>query len=527
MPNIVPLDMPASYWRGKAQHAQKSGNLQEAVRLYRVALRKQADNATRRDLAQAYADMQCFSASDQLYFENLARDAGDTDSLYGLARNRSLMGDERGMADLLDLYLRLAPCGEQADRARDILWQMPRESNPKKRMRRAEVLCQQAGDHQSEPQECLRRLKRSWKRGKTVEAAQMLCTQYLQQGASEKALRYALAACNMAPQDINARFLLASALYQCKMTQGCRSALRQAQAMCVHPDQAPLFCRYALGLEQADLAVAFLEERLEKAPASIDVMIQLALALRIEGRDPARANELLQTAGALNEDDPVPRTLMSLPMGAEHDASLQMQQTLKLLKRVNSLLREELSPEELHDELISLLRLPMFGLEELAVRLLLQTGDVLGLRMALLSDGLQPMQYAVILNALEALHSPMPCFARVDGRLALLPQKPRPPYDGDLHDLIRRLLRDMSDPPLDLIVREAPPLWRRLPESARRHCAQSRDGVWPAAFAAYLTLCAHGAAAAEKKLSDSKLPRRTRRAYRQLIRRSNRPHEMH
>ena len=124
MPDVIPMQMTAAFWRGKAQRAQRSGDLPEAIRLYRAALRVQESSGVRRELAQVYADAHCFSASERLYLENLAADAEDTDSLYGLARTRSMAGDRQEMADLLDLYLRISPCGEQADHARDILWDM-------------------------------------------------------------------------------------------------------------------------------------------------------------------------------------------------------------------------------------------------------------------------------------------------------------------------------------------------------------------------------------------------------------------
>ena len=112
MPNIVPLDMPAAYWRDKAKHASRAGDYPEAVRLFRAALRKHDDNAIRRELAATYADMHSFLVADRLYMENLARDPADVDSVYGLARSRSLAGEERAMAEILDTYLRAAPCGE-------------------------------------------------------------------------------------------------------------------------------------------------------------------------------------------------------------------------------------------------------------------------------------------------------------------------------------------------------------------------------------------------------------------------------
>ena len=90
MPNIVPLDMPAAYWRDKAKHASRAGDYPEAVRLFRAALRKHDDNAIRRELAATYADMHSFLAADRLYMENLARDPADVDSVYGLARSRRI-----------------------------------------------------------------------------------------------------------------------------------------------------------------------------------------------------------------------------------------------------------------------------------------------------------------------------------------------------------------------------------------------------------------------------------------------------
>ena len=140
MPNIVPLDMPAAYWRDKAKHASRAGDYPEAVRLFRAALRKHDDNAIRRELAATYADMHSFLAADRLYMENLARDPADVDSVYGLARSRSLAGDERAMAEILDTYLRAAPCGEQADHARDILWRLPKAEKEPPRMHRAGAL---------------------------------------------------------------------------------------------------------------------------------------------------------------------------------------------------------------------------------------------------------------------------------------------------------------------------------------------------------------------------------------------------
>ena len=56
MPDVIPMQMTAAFWRGKAQRAQRSGDLPEAIRLYRAALRVQESSGVRRELAQVYAD---------------------------------------------------------------------------------------------------------------------------------------------------------------------------------------------------------------------------------------------------------------------------------------------------------------------------------------------------------------------------------------------------------------------------------------------------------------------------------------
>jgi len=529
MPDIIPLDMPASYWRGKAQQAQRNGSRQEAVRLFRAALRKREDNGIRRDLAQAYADLRCMGASDRLYLENLARDAQDADSVYGLARNRSLVSDERSMADLLDLYLRMAPCGEQADHARDILWQMPRPPKGPRRMRRAEVLFDQASDHFEQTAVCAKLARKSWARGKTSDTAQLLCRLALQENQPRRALRYGMEACRLAPQDMNARLLLASALYQSGMPHACRSALQQAMPLCKGMEQAPLFCQCALGLQQADLAAELAERQLESAPGSADLMLLLALTLRAQDGQEKRAEELLRAAAALDEENPVPRMLLEMPAGSETDAAAQMLQSIRQIQRVGNAAEEDGAENgRMHAELVRLMRLPMPGMVEMAVRLLIKTGDALGLRMVLTENELPPVMCAVILNALEQLREPLPCFARVEGRLCLIPAPPRPPYDADLHDLIRRLLRAMPEGvSLEEVVRRVPPAWRQLPESARRHCAQSRDAVWPNAFSAYLQAANGDDSAAESFINHCPQARRTARAYMQLIRRRNTRNEMH
>lgn len=531
MPEILPLKMPFAYWRQKAQQAQKGGNLPEAARLYRAALRQHGSNALRRELAWVYADMRCLAASDRLYQENLARDAGDTDSLFGLARNRSLAGDTRSMASLLDLYLRLAPCGEQADQARDILWQQPREKRVGPRLCRAQALFNQAADVQDAPEECLRRAKKSWKRGKLPETAKLLCQQYLQRGDARRAFSYANAACRLAPRDMTARQLLATALHEMGMTHGCRAALRQAADLCDTFELLPAFCGCAICLDCADLAAEQAEAWLRRYPDSADLMLLLALTLREDKTAETRVIALARAAEALDGDNPMPRVVREHPRDGRLDGESQIREALAQFQRFREAITTgdpDTLEERLHDGLVQLMRQPLPGMLETAIQLFIKNADALGLRMALTEFDLPPALSGMILSYLETQREPLPCFVRAQGTLVLAPQKPRPPYDADLHDLIRRILFALPETvPLDAVVREVPPLWRRLPVSAQRHCAQSRDGVWRVAFTAYLTLCAGRAAEAREHIAKSKHPRRAGRAFMQLIRRSKRPYEVH
>ena len=528
MPDIIPLDMPAAYWRGKAQQARRVGNPREAVRLYRAALRKQADNAIRRELAEVFGDMRCLSASDRLYLENLARDTSDADSLYGLARNRSLAGDESGMADLLDLFLRLSPCGEQADRARDILWQMPRDTKPAPRKSRAIARFHQAMDAQSQPGRSLRRARQSWSRGKTPETARLLCQLYLSLGRKEQAMKYASIACDLAPEDMIARQLLAVALLANDMPHASRQALKQAAKLCKSIDQLPVFCGCAAYLQQGNLAAELVQEWLAQYPDSADLMLLLASVLWDMPGQEERAKALIREAQALDESNPLAEFMVE---GRDHHPAEQVSQVMRQLQRINEAITDG-PPEEmdqrLHQELVRAMRLPIPGMLETVVTLFMKNEDMLGLRMVMAENELPAMLYGVILSYFQEMKAPLPCFARVNGRLMLLPQKPRPPYDADLHALIHTLLHGLPDAvPLDLVVREVPALWQRLPLSARRHCAQSRDRLWPTAFTAYLLLRAGKADKARERFSDCKCPRRARRAFMQLVRRSKKPYEVH
>ena len=513
MPDVIPMQMTAAFWRGKAQRAQRSGDLPEAIRLYRAALRVQESSGVRRELAQVYADAHCFSASERLYLENLAADAEDTDSLYGLARTRSMAGDRQEMADLLDLYLRISPCGEQADHARDILWDMPRSSRPKKRMRRAETLLYQAEKRRGDPQTCQKLLRRSWRRGHTPMAAQMLCRFSLQSGNAEAALRYAQDAAAMEPDNMEARLLLAASLRQMKMLHACASTLRLAAELCTEPVQMPVFCQYALAIGGAQTAVEMLEKALQKSPASADCMLLLAMTLRVSEINKERAEELLQCAAAIDPDHPKVHMLHNMPSEDQPDPAEQFKQSLEVLQRLGA---EGSDPQRLRDEIFLMMQMPLPGMTSLAAALFLQMGDAYGLRSVLLRGNLPPQQTGMILGALASLGSPLPCLARVDGHMMLLPQQQRPPYDADLHDLLRHLLRELKDSvPLDLVVRETPAAWYALPESIRRHCAQGR-GAWDTVLSAYLLYRAGEANEAEKIQKESSCPRCVRRGLRRL-----------
>jgi len=529
MPTIVPIDLPSAYWREKAQRAQRAGQYGEAVRLYRAALRKHDDNALRRELAQVFCDMRSYALSNRLYLENLALDAKDSDSLYGLARNYSLLGDENGMADLLDLYLRMAPCGEKADSARDILWRMPRPPKEKGGDRRAHTLYFQALDHFGEPGIAMQLAKKSWQRTPLPETAQLLSELYLRQGKGEKARVYALYVCERRPEEMHARLLLAGAMYACGMPAGCRAALRQAMTLCKTHDQAAVFCRQALMMGCGELAVELMEKRAEDAPLSAETLFLLALMLRAQGMDEQRVQRLLHTVTSLDEDDVLAKAMQeTIPLENEGDAAY----SARMFERMGMYLSmsEEAGKDEetFYRELRRALRMPFPGLREALIGMLIKSGNVRGLRLALVEDDMPYPLCEAIVRIFEEVGEPLPCFAKAEGRVCLLPPRERPAYDENLHALVRDLLRDLrGSVPLAVIAKQTPALWYALPESARRHYAKEKDGVWLSAFAAYMYLCDGKAEKAEERIAACRRPLRAGRAFMQLIRRSRKANEVY
>lgn len=529
MPNIVSLDMPASYWKEKAQRARRAGDLDEAVRLYRAALRKSDDASTRRELAEVFADMHSYTVSCRMYLKNLALDADDTDSLYGLARNYSLMGDENSMADLLDQYLRLAPCGEKADSARDILWRMPRPEAEKKRLRRARTLYFQALDYMQTPEEAFKIAQLSWKRGHLPETAQLLSELHLRKGEVDQALEYAAWASAQMPDEMPVRLLLASALHVKGMQHGCEAALKEAMKRCKNHAQTALFCQQAMLLHCTEMAAQMMEERAKETPGSAETLMLLVLCLRALGGAEERVQKLLHTISVIDEEDQLVRAMMEVqPQEDETDA----EHTVRMLKFMSEKLQideaAEKDPYLMHAELLRLLRVPLPGVKEFAIRLMLRLQDEEALRLALVEDDLPSSMVFAIVDALKEMGSPMPVFAKADGKVCLLPPRQRPPYDADLHDLVRKLLRESKGQvELDVITRTIPKAWKKLPESARKHYAKEKDDIWLSAFAAYMYLCAGNFEAAENRIAKSSRPLRAGRAYMQLIRRTKEAHEVH
>ncbi|MBR5232282.1 MAG: hypothetical protein IKW00_08595 [Clostridia bacterium] len=522
MPNIVSLDMPSAYWKEKAQRARRAGDLDEAVRLFRAALRKKDDAPTRRELAEVYADMRSYTVSCRLYLKNLALDANDSDSLYGLARNYSLMGDENGMADLLDMYLRMAPCGEKADSARDILWRLPRAEKEKKRTRRARTLYYHALDRMHSTDEAYKTAKKSWKRGHLPETAQLLSELYLRRGNAEKARIYAAHAAQQMPGEVPVRLLLASALHVEGMEHACRSALQEAAKRCETHAQTALFCQQCMMLGCADIAVEQMEERAAKMPGSAETLLLLALSLRALGGAEDRVEKLLHTIAAIDEEDQLVRAMIEVP---PEEGESDQAHSLRLLRYMSEKLQideaAEKDAELMHTELLRLMRVPLPGVKEFAIRLMLRLGDEEALRLALVEDDLPSPVISSILAALKKMGSPMPCFAKMEGKLCLLPPRTRPPYDADLHGLLRRLLCKLKgEADLHLMIRCVPEAWRTLPESAKKHYAREKDDVWLSAFAAYVHLRSGRMEEAEKWIDQSKRPLRTGRAYMQLVRRT-------
>jgi len=520
---IISMNMPSSYWLDKARKSRRGTDTVETVRLYRESLRLHDSAPVRRELAEIYIEAGCFTVADRILFRNICEDATDGESLFALSKCRSALGDKESMAELLDLYIRRHPCGQKADQARDILWHMPRTQGTPRGCHRALTCYDQSIGKKTG--EALKLLQKSYSLKKTGLCAGALCDINLHKAMPKKALRYALDACRLEPELLEHRLRLAACFHAAGMQNSVRKTLECAMALCTTPNDVMSLCRLACAINCPDPAIELGEKWVDKYPYSADLLLTLAAALRYKNTDTDKALSLLRLAHRMDDQ----HVFVSAMLGLDWSEKASADPTDGLREQLNRLLAEKTSDTSLSPQqmMLGLLDLPIPETAIPAAGLFLQTRFEEGLRTLLVRDDLPEALGQIILITLEDMGVEPPFFGRIDGHFCFLPVKPRPPYDADLHDLVRRLIKLFkSDAPIGEICAKVPAAWRRLPESARVHYARRTDDVWLYAFAAFVCCCSGRPQEADGFLDKCLHPRRCRRAYMMLLRRNHILYEM-
>ena len=301
--NVVPFERPAAYWAVRARQHYTTAQLPDAARLMRKALEKSGETALALELSRIYGSMECYTAAERCLIRAAAR-LGLTGSVcYAIGCCALSRGWEDLAERALDESLRLDPAGLYADQAQDMLdlypWRQERYRPGSARGEQYLRLSRRAMDR-GRAEEARRLAKEAWKRARTPEIALWLG------GLLEprKALQYLSFAAQGLPGEMEPRLLLARAF--CAMGHG-EEAKRQmtlARVMCLTVDQAEAYCRAAWETGEGEQALALVNQRLEKSPASADYLRLKYLCQRRTGRD-ADAGRTLETLLEIDPDDAV------------------------------------------------------------------------------------------------------------------------------------------------------------------------------------------------------------------------------
>ena len=269
--NVVPFERPASYWVVKARRHAAPAQLPDAARMMRKALEKSGDSHLALELSQIYARMHCYTASERYLMRACARE-GLTGTVAFLTGCAALNRGEEDLGErAIDLSLRLEPDGPFAEQAQDILEIYPWRQTPfRPRCARGEELCYQSRVALSmgRRKDALRLAEKAWNRAHTPDIA-------LQLGVllpPERGMIYLTYAAQKQSAALRPWLCLAAACYQAGKTEQAKTALEQAQKRCETITDAEIFCQTAWQTGQTALALSFVQEKLQKMPASTDYL---------------------------------------------------------------------------------------------------------------------------------------------------------------------------------------------------------------------------------------------------------------
>lgn len=299
--NVVPFERPAAYWAYKARRHAAPSQLPEAARMMRKALEKSGDSGLALELAQIYARMHCYTASERYLLRACAGEglSGPVCYLVGCA---ALNRDEQELGErALDLSLRLDPDGPCAERAQEVLETFPWRQTPwRPRCCRGETLHHWADMALAagRREDALTLAKRAWRRARTPENA-------FQLGAllppSRAVILFAYAARRM-ERGFRPCLLLARSWHLIGREDQARESLMNARRQCETITDAELYCQTAWSIGAAAEALEAVEAWLRKMPLSADYLRLKYLTLLALGRT-EQAGRTLDLLLEIDPDD--------------------------------------------------------------------------------------------------------------------------------------------------------------------------------------------------------------------------------
>jgi tetratricopeptide (TPR) repeat protein len=528
--NVIPFDRPAAYWRRKAERSKSMAHYSAAAQYFTHALTKSGDPDILRGLAETYAAMGSYVASNRLYLRVLAQDPFDGKSCWGLAANSHAQGCAQMMADALSAYLYVAPYGEYADAAGDILDDTPLGPDAVgKRGMRAYTLLSQSRRHEGDGAIAWRLAARAYALDKSAEACLALAAAAVARGAARLALTLAGKAFRKAPQSLAARLAYAQAMHAAGNTAGCRAMLCLTAPLADNNADAAKYCVIACRTGNAGIAARFSGKRAKRMPQSADCLRLLAAALRHGGRT-EEAEKQARAANRLDGLDEPPYAFYGRgETTAEPGAGgPEMERVRGLVKTLAGLARRDKESKEAREASLKLLEIPAQWLQCLILSGLKAVHDIPSLRQALVLPALLAQPRAMAIKALLELGAPLPYLSYNGNGLSMIRAGRVKVRDEDRTALMRTLVKWLNGVvTMERVWTAVPPLWDRLPEAARRHCARSADDVWPLAFALYLQGGTGGDDRTGRVVNSHPNKKRILRAYRQLLQRMEAGNEVH
>ena len=299
--NVVPFERPAAYWAVRARRHYTPAQLPDAARLMRKALEKSGETTLALELSQIYGGMECYTAAERCLIRASAR-LGLTGSVcYAIGCCALSRGQEELAERALDQSLRLEPDGVFADQAQDMLDLYPwKQERWWPSSARGEWMLRRSRERMADgnAQEALRLAKAAWKKARTPDIALWLGELL----PPEKGIRYLTFAARGLPGEWRPRLLLARACAALGRREEARRLLALARMLCVAMDQAEAFCQTAWDMGEGEQALALVNERLDRSPASVDYLRLKYLCLRHLGQD-AKAQRTLATVLDIDPDD--------------------------------------------------------------------------------------------------------------------------------------------------------------------------------------------------------------------------------